>query len=42
VRESILQLFPRHYDEPQMASAAVYVGHLDPALIEDQTQCHVA
>ena len=37
MRASILELFPRFYDEHQTASAAVHIGHLDMALIEDGT-----
>jgi GNAT superfamily N-acetyltransferase len=37
MRVSILDLFPRFYDQRQTASAAVYVGHLDMTLIEDGT-----
>jgi GNAT superfamily N-acetyltransferase len=37
MRVSILDLFPRFYDERQTASAALYVGHLDTTLIEDGT-----
>jgi GNAT superfamily N-acetyltransferase len=37
MRVSILDLFPRFYDARQTASAAVYVGHLDPTLIDDET-----
>ena len=37
MRVSILDVFPRFYDERQTASAAVYVGHLDMTLIEDGT-----
>jgi GNAT superfamily N-acetyltransferase len=37
MRSSILELFPRFYDERQTASAAIYVGHLDETLIEDGT-----
>jgi GNAT superfamily N-acetyltransferase len=37
MRDSILDLFPLFYDVRQTASAAVYVGHLDMALIEDGT-----
>jgi GNAT superfamily N-acetyltransferase len=37
MRVSILDLFPRFYDERQTASAALYVGHLDATLIEDGT-----
>jgi GNAT superfamily N-acetyltransferase len=37
MRASILELFPRFYDERQTASAAIHVGHLDMTLIEDGT-----
>lgn len=37
MRASILDLFPRFYDERQTASAAVHVGRLDLTLIEDGT-----
>jgi GNAT superfamily N-acetyltransferase len=37
MRASILDIFPRFYDERQTASAAVYVGELDMTLIEDGT-----
>jgi GNAT superfamily N-acetyltransferase len=37
MRDSILGLFPRFYDERQTASAAAYVGHLDTTLIDDGT-----
>ncbi len=37
MRESVLSLFPRCYDERQTASAAVHIAHLDLALIEDGT-----
>jgi GNAT superfamily N-acetyltransferase len=37
MRVSILDLFPRFYDERQTASAAVHVGHLDMTLIADGT-----
>jgi GNAT superfamily N-acetyltransferase len=37
IRGSILDIFPRYYDEGQTASAAVYVGEVDLALIEDGT-----
>jgi GNAT superfamily N-acetyltransferase len=37
MRTSILELFPRFYDERQTASAAVHIGHLDMTLIEDGT-----
>jgi GNAT superfamily N-acetyltransferase len=37
MRASILELFPRFYDDRQTASAAVHVGHLDTTLIADGT-----
>jgi GNAT superfamily N-acetyltransferase len=37
MRASILQLFPRFYDEAQTASAVIHIGQLDLALIEDGT-----
>jgi GNAT superfamily N-acetyltransferase len=37
MRESILALFPRFYDERQTASAAVHIGDPDVTLIEDGT-----
>ena len=37
MRSSVLELFPRFYDERQTASAAVHVAHLDMRLIEDGT-----
>ena len=37
MRESILDLFPRFYDERQVASAAEHIGDLDTQLIEDGT-----
>jgi GNAT superfamily N-acetyltransferase len=37
MRASILDLFPRFYDQRQTASAAVHVAHLDMQLIEDGT-----
>jgi GNAT superfamily N-acetyltransferase len=37
MRESILALFPRFYDERQTASAAVHIGDLDLTLVEDRT-----
>ena len=37
MRSSILELFPRFYDERQTASAARYVGDPDVTLIEDGT-----
>jgi GNAT superfamily N-acetyltransferase len=37
MRASVLDLFPRFYDERQTASAALYIARLDPALIADGT-----
>jgi GNAT superfamily N-acetyltransferase len=37
MRVSILELFPRFYDERQTASAAVHLGLLDLQLVEDGT-----
>ena len=37
MRESILALFPRYYDDRQTASAAVHIGDLDLTLVEDGT-----
>jgi GNAT superfamily N-acetyltransferase len=37
MRISVLELFPRFYDEQQTASAAVHIAHLDMQLIEDGT-----
>jgi GNAT superfamily N-acetyltransferase len=37
MRESILALFPRYYDDRQTASAAVHIGDLDLLLIADGT-----
>ena len=37
MRESILALFPRFYDERQTASAATHIGDVDLTLIEDRT-----
>ena len=37
MRASVLELFPRFYDERQTASAARYIASLDLALIEDET-----
>ena len=37
MRASVLELFPRFYDERQTASAAVHIAHLDLQLIEDGT-----
>ena len=37
MRKSVLALFPKVYTEQQTASAATYIAHLDPVLIEDST-----
>ena len=37
MRISVLELFPRFYDEEQTASAAVHIAHLDMQLIHDGT-----
>ena len=37
MRISVLELFPRFYDEQQTASAAVHIAHLDMQLIKDGT-----
>jgi len=37
MRVSVLELFPRFYDQRQTASAAVHIAHLDLMLIEDGT-----
>jgi GNAT superfamily N-acetyltransferase len=37
MRVSLLELFPRFYDQRQTASAAVHIAHLDPMLIDDST-----
>lgn len=37
MRASVLELFPRFYDERQTASAAAYIAQLDMTLIEDGT-----
>ncbi|WP_409492925.1 GNAT family N-acetyltransferase [Amycolatopsis sp. cmx-11-12] len=37
MRASVLELFPRFYDERQTASAAEHIAHLDLRLIEDGT-----
>jgi GNAT superfamily N-acetyltransferase len=37
MRASVLELFPRFYDERQTASAAVYIAHVDPTLVTDGT-----
>lgn len=37
MRSSVLELFPRFYDERQTASAAVHIAHLDMQLIQDGT-----
>jgi GNAT superfamily N-acetyltransferase len=37
MRASVLELFPRFYDQRQTASAAVHIAHVDPTLIADRT-----
>jgi len=37
MRDSVIDLFPRYYDERQTASAAEYIADLDRRLIEDGT-----
>ena len=37
MRASVLELFPRFYDERQTASASVYVAHADATLVADGT-----
>jgi GNAT superfamily N-acetyltransferase len=37
MRASVLELFPRFYDEHQTASAAVHIAHVDPTLVADGT-----
>jgi GNAT superfamily N-acetyltransferase len=37
MRSSILEIFPRFYDERQVQSAAVHIGALDMALVDDGT-----
>ena len=37
MRASVLELFPRFYDERQTASAAIHIAHIDMQLIEDGT-----
>ena len=37
MRASVLELFPKFYDERQTASAAVHVAHVDPTLVADGT-----
>jgi GNAT superfamily N-acetyltransferase len=37
MRSSVLELFPRFYDERQTASAARYVAHVDATLVSDGT-----
>lgn len=37
MRASVLDLFPRFYDQQQTASAAVHIAHLDMQLIQDGT-----
>jgi GNAT superfamily N-acetyltransferase len=37
MRASVLELFPRFYDERQTASASVHVAHVDATLLADGT-----
>jgi GNAT superfamily N-acetyltransferase len=37
MRASVLELFPRFYDERQTASAAVHIAHVDPTLVAHGT-----
>jgi GNAT superfamily N-acetyltransferase len=37
MRASVLDHFPRFYDERQVASSAIYIARLDHQLIEDET-----
>lgn len=37
MKASVLEIFPRFYDERQTASAAVHIAHLDTALLDDGT-----
>src|ERR1700730_13731486 len=37
MRSSVLELFPKYYDEQQTASASVHIAHLDETLIADAT-----
>lgn len=37
MRSSILDLFPRYYDERQTASAAEHIAHVDLTIVEDGT-----
>jgi GNAT superfamily N-acetyltransferase len=37
MRASVLELFPKFYDARQTASAAIYIGHVDPTLVADKT-----
>jgi GNAT superfamily N-acetyltransferase len=37
MRASVLELFPRCYDDRQTASAAVHIAHVDPTLVADGT-----
>ena len=37
MRASVLDLFPRFYDERQTASGAIHIAHIDMQLIEDGT-----
>lgn len=35
MRQSALDLFPRFYDDRQVASGAIHIAHLDTLLIEE-------
>lgn len=37
MRASVLAIFPSFYDERQTASSAIYIAHLDDALVADGT-----
>jgi GNAT superfamily N-acetyltransferase len=37
MKASTASLFPAFYDERQTASSLVYIAHVDPMLVEDQT-----
>jgi GNAT superfamily N-acetyltransferase len=37
MRSSVLALFPSYYDDQQTASSAIYIAHVDDALLEDGT-----
>ena len=37
MKESVAEIFPRYYDEQQVASSVRYVAEVDPMLLEDGT-----